>query len=479
MSSENARRLHPVAVLFEAVQITRHWLGVLLGGGVAALASNGLPVHVVVAAGVALLISGSAVWGVLYWRTTSYWIAEGSFVLHRGVLSRKQRTIPLERIQSVDVVQGVLQRLFGVVEVRVETAGGGSRSPEAVLPALNREAAEALRRELEGPGTAGEGRRPPDKTLRRLSTGDLLLAGATSGQIGIALSLIGAAWQAADNFLPQDLTLRLAERFAPHSAVGWASLALAAGLLAWLLSIGGTVLAYAGFTLSREGGMLHIRRGLLERNEATLPVSRIQAVRIVEGVLRQPLGLVTLRVESAGYGKDAGVSTTLFPLLPRTRAHELLLAVVPEFAADPVLHRPPARARRRYAIRSALPAAALAAALILLFTTLADAGPPGLLPVLVVPPALLYGLLRHRDTGWAISGDRLVLRTRRLSRTTTIIPLRCLQSRSVVQNPLQRRARLAGFQVSIASGRGRVHTTITDLDAASAHTLLVRTGSPA
>ncbi|WP_273844345.1 PH domain-containing protein [Rubrobacter calidifluminis] len=470
--------LHPSAMLFEAARHVRNWIGVLFGGGTAALAGGHLPAHVVLTAGTLVLLSGSVAWGFLSWRATTYEVSGDSFLLRRGVLSKNEMTIPLQRIQSVDVVQGVPQRILGVVEVRVETAGGGSRSPEAVLPALSRDAAEALRRELEGPGTADEGR-PPARILARLSTRELLLAGATSGQIGVALSLIGVVWQAADNFLPQDLTLRLAERFAPHSAVGWASLALAAGLLAWLLSIGGTVLAYTGFTLSREGEILRIRRGLLERNEAALPVSRIQAVRIVEGVLRQPLGLATLRVESAGYGKDAGVSTTLFPLLPRSRAHEVLLAAVPEFAADPALRRPPDRARRRYAIRSALPAAALAAALIFLFTTLADAGPPGFLPVLVVPPALLYGLLSHRDTGWAISGDRLVLRTRRLSRTTTIIPLRCLQSRSVVQNPLQRRARLAGFRVSIASGRGRVHTTITDLDAASAHTLLVRTGSPA
>jgi putative membrane protein len=62
------------------------------------------------------------------------------------------------------------------------------------------------------------------------------------------------------------------------------------------------VLAHAGFTLSREGDFLYVKRGLLERREATIPLARIQAVRISEGVLRQPFGLASLRVESAGYG---------------------------------------------------------------------------------------------------------------------------------------------------------------------------------
>jgi putative membrane protein len=87
--------------------------------------------------------------------------------------------------------------------VRVETAGGGASEPDASLSALDRASAETLRREVEGarrePAEAGEETGP--EVLRRLSTRELLVAGATSGQIGIALSLLAVGSQVFDNLL--------------------------------------------------------------------------------------------------------------------------------------------------------------------------------------------------------------------------------------------------------------------------------------
>ena len=76
----------------------------------------------------------------------------------------------------------------------------------------------------------------------------------------------------------------------------------------------------------------------------------------------------------------------------------------------------PARARRRYAFRGALPVLGLAAPVAYLLF------PWGLLALLLLLPAALYGLLRHRTAGWGMSDERLVLRFRRLARTTVVAP---------------------------------------------------------
>ena len=188
--------------------------------------------------------------------------------------------------------------------------------------------------------------------LRRLSTGDLLIAGATSGQIGVAFSLLAVGSQFFDDFLSDDFVRRLIETLAPNWLMVLLIFVPVGLLLAWFLAIAGTVLAYASFTLSREGDFLYIKRGLLERREATIPLSRIQAIRVTEGVLRQPFGLAAVRVESAGYGEDAGVSTMLFPLLPHDEVQEFLAAATPEFAVNPALQKLPRRALRRYVFRA-------------------------------------------------------------------------------------------------------------------------------
>ncbi|HEU4847303.1 MAG TPA: PH domain-containing protein, partial [Rubrobacteraceae bacterium] len=426
MSSE-PRHLHPAAMLIDAVKTVRRSLSAFVIPGIAFLMSRGFDAQTIVLVlfGALVVTALAAFWGFLSWRATTYEVAGGVFRLRWGVVQKNERAVPLDHIQSVDTVQGIIQRLFNVVEVRIETAGGGASEPDASLAALDRADAEALRREIAG------SRREPVETetagptvVRKLGTRDLLIAGATSGQIGVALSLIAVASQLFDNFLSQNLAQRLIETFAPRSVTTALLYVFILGLVAWLLAIGGTVLAHTGFTLSRDGDFLYIRRGLLERREATIPLARIQAVRIVEGLLRQPFGLASLRVESAGYGQDAGVSTTLFPLLPRKEVHRLLLEVAPEFAVAPPLNALPRRALRRYVFRSTVPFLFLISAATLFSHLVFDLAAWVFAALLLLLPAALYGRLRYRDAGWALEEDRLVVRSRLLGRTTAIAPRR-------------------------------------------------------
>jgi putative membrane protein len=470
MSSE--RHLHPVALLIGAVSTLRRWIGGLVFPGIVLLMSQGFSLRTVALFLLAIIVFAAlaALWGFLSWRATTYVVTGNSFRLNRGVFQKSERTIPLDHVQSVDTVQGVIQRAFGVYEVRIETASGGASEPDASLSALDRAAAQSLRREIEGSQRERVEESEGPTVLRRLSTGDLLIAGATSGQIGVAFSLLAVGSQFFDDFLSDEFVRRLIETLAPN----WLMLLLifvpVGLLLAWFLAISGTVLAYAGFTLSREGDFLYIKRGLLERREATIPLSRIQAIRVTEGLLRQPFGLAAVRVESAGYGEDAGVSTMLFPLLPHDEVQEFLAAATPEFAVNPALRKLPRRALRRYIFRAVVGylilALVVAVAWFVVFGSVL-----GLLAFLLVPPSALYGWLSYRDSGWAFEEDRLVVRYRSLGRKMAIAPRRRLQSREVARSPFQRRVRLATFLAEVASGSGGSALRVTDLDVGAAETL--------
>ena len=487
MSSEESAllRLHPAAMVIGALGTIRRSVSATIIPGAVFLFSQGFSPWTIalVLAGVAVLAVLATVWGFLSWRATTYGVVGESFRLRQGVFQKSERTIPLDHVQSVDTVQGIVQRIFGVYEVRVETAGGGASEPDASLPALGRGATEDLRRAIEGARRepVGAEKATGPEVLRRLSVRDLLVAGATSGQIGVAFSLLAVGSQVFDEFLSEAFLRDILRSLAPNALVVALILIPTVALAAWLLAIAGTVLAHFGFTLSREGDFLHIRRGLLERREATIPLGRIQAVRIGEGLLRQPFGLASLRVESAGYGEDAGVSTFLFPLLPFGEVQRLLRAAAPEFAVAPPLNPLPRRALRRYVFRATVPALVLAAAGALISLLLFDSA-FGLLLVALAPPFALYGWLRFRDAGWALEGDRLVVRSRGLARVTVVAPRRRLQSRSVLQNPFQRRVGLANFGAEVASGSGGSSLAVTDLDFEDAgylaEVLSARAGGP-
>jgi membrane protein YdbS with pleckstrin-like domain len=63
----------------------------------------------------------------LQFDTTWYVMTGRSLRIRRGIWTIHETTITFENVQNVEVNQGPVQRLFGIADVRVDTAGGGGR----------------------------------------------------------------------------------------------------------------------------------------------------------------------------------------------------------------------------------------------------------------------------------------------------------------------------------------------------------------
>ena len=404
-------------------------------------------------------IVASTVLGYWRWWTTTWWVTPEAIHYKTGVIGLKETDVPLTRIQSLDLEQGPVQRLFGVYAAHVQTGGGGAKG-EIVLAAVGDDVVRELRALIADrrPARVAEVAGPE----RRLSRRMLLVAALTAGQLGVILPAVAGFFQLVQSSLDEDEAVRLI----PHT-VGAAVLA-AAGLLvvAWLLSVLGSVVAFAGFTVTREGDRLRIRRGLLARREATVPVARVRAVAAVEGVLRLPFRLAALRMEVIGHAKEQAAAQALFPLLRRDEVRPFLDLLLPELADDlDGLVPPPARAARRYALPPAAAGLAITAAAWVVTG-------PWALPLAAVLAA--YGLLRFRAAGWRLRDGRLAVRSLRLARTTVFGPAALREWHELAQNPLQRRARLA--DVVVAFGK-QTSARVRHLDVATARSVFERLGS--
>jgi putative membrane protein len=440
------RRLHPAEIVLAALENLREIVlaavvGVLVGGG-----AGGMPPIM----GLLLGLGGVAVAvaiGYVRWRHTTYSVAGGALHFRRGVISPDETSVPLGRIQALDATQGPVQRLFGVQELHVQTAGGGAEG-EIVLRAVSDAAASDLR------AVAGL----PDPVARdlpewRIGAGALLVTAITAPQLGVILPLLGGLAAAGDDVLfGGGEGERLVDRL-PTDAGGIALVVAAVAVAALLISFLGAIVAFAGFSLVRDDDRLRIRRGLLARRAASVPLARVHAVDIVEGVLRRPFGLASVRMQTAGYRSEAAAAQTLLPLVRMKDLEAVLAEFVPWTAAErpPALERAPGRARRRYALPPALLGAVLGVAL----TIAVPAAWPAILLLAALGAA--EGLLRYRASGWREDGSRLVVRGRVLARRTLIARVDRLQEHGVRASALQRRAGLADFDAAVGSGRrGRV-----------------------
>lgn len=310
------------------------------------------------ALGVVLVVGVSLV--VLEWRRFRYRIEGGRLVIDRGVLQRRTRVVPLDRIRGVDVTEPLLHRVFGLVRVEVEAAAGGSKA-ELTLPGVRRDAAERLRqRVLLARSPHEQDRAPP--VVYRASPGLLVAGGLTSWTYLLApLATLGVIVNLADD-LPGSLDERVlgeAATLAPETVAAWLLSGAAALALAATFAAIGSLLVDGGFKLVDEGDRLIARRGLLTRRVVTLDRARIRGFDIRDSLLQRPFGLCAIRGVVAGIGARGRGRTTLAPVLERPRAGRFLARLEPA-GPDPSadLERHPRAALSRRVVRAvALPLA--------------------------------------------------------------------------------------------------------------------------
>jgi putative membrane protein len=393
--------------------------------------------------------------GAVKYQSTSYYIGPEAIHHLTGALSKKVTDVRLDRIQAIDVHQGVLQRAFGVFSVDIQT-GAGKKGGEIALPALTRDAVEELRAARPQAARPEPSADAPAGPSRTLAGRDLAIAALTAGQLGIVVPVLAVAGQVIQELFDERQGEE-AVRSLPHSTTVIVFAVIGIVLLAWLLSTVGAVVAFGGFTVTRDGDRLRIRRGVVQRSEATVPVRRVRAVRVVEGIFRRPFGLAALTVEVTGYADEASAARTLFPLVRVRDVQAFLNEFLPELADDPRgLARPPRRAARRYLLLPVLAGAAVTVAAWFLV---------GAYALLALALAGLYGHARWRAAAWRLAEGHLAVRSMRLARTTVLAPARFRESHTLAQNLFQRRADLADLEVAFGK---QTTARIRHLEAADA-----------
>jgi putative membrane protein len=122
---------------------------------------------------------------------------EGRVRVRRGLLQRRAVSVPVARVDGVQVVESALRRPFGLVTLRLEVTSLGGRETAArtLFPLMRRSAVEPFLADFlpELAGSLAVDDRPPARARRRYVTRPLLAALAAGG---VTLAVVPAAWPA-------------------------------------------------------------------------------------------------------------------------------------------------------------------------------------------------------------------------------------------------------------------------------------------
>lgn len=397
------------------------------------------------AAMVAVLLLGTAVLAVVSWYNTGYQVVGRELRIHEGLLWRRTRAIPLERLQAVEVVRPLLAQVTGLAELRLEVVGGAKT--EAPLAYLTVGDAVALRERLlalayrtappaagrPAPGWSGPapGWPAPPPGWPAPVPGHAAPAGAYPvGRADVTgVGSTGRLIHAVSNrdllvsqlLTPQAFLLPFGVAFVLTQFVfegSWSFIAVASTLTAMagvVLQPVRRVLDDWNFRLARDETALRVRHGLLETRAQTVPLDRVQAITVTWPLLWRAKDWARLRLAVAGYsGVDSdggGAADRLLPVGSPQVAQAIVDEVLPGVVISAGLTPPPRRARWVHPLAR---------------------------------PVLGAGLT---DTVFAV-------RSGLLTRQLVAVPYARIQSVRVVQGPLQRRLGLATVHVDAAGGAG-------------------------
>jgi len=482
LNSKDWQRLSPLAVIHFIVKFVMDFVQ----GGVQNLAFLG---GIVVFTGDSrwLILAGAGLLavillltaGVLSYLNFKFRIDGDAFLIRKGVIQKSRLTLTFDRIQNVALGQPLYFMPFGLVTLALESAG--SSGEEVKLAGIAEPLARDIRHHVlsqrrtarhtaakrAGAEVSSATSETPD--LTELTDADVLVAQPLSELVRYGLSnnniwvvagvATGALFQQYDSwepyaidFVDQNVTPFLGDAPAVLAFAALAGVLVVAAFL-MLCSVIGAIVVFYRFKLSHADGRFFRKKGLFERQETSLPDTKIQSLR-----LNQPWPALLLRRVHGGI-KQVGFSgsnventskdtTLIIPSLTGGLAARLVQKVFPGLQWDGITFAPidPLFVTKTLTY-GFLPPALLAAVPLLYFL-----GAVGALPLLFPLMVLPLVILRWRRYGYFSDGQSAVVRSGLFGTKRTVFAFFKAQGVSLTQSPSQRKRSLATLTILLAGG---------------------------
>lgn len=269
-------------------------------------------------------------------------------IIQKGLIQKERKAIPLERIQSINITQNVVQRILGIVSLEVDTAG--SKAKELEIPGLDREFASQFKELLQerkeeivevfnvetesaivdndlesntefNDTTANTIKKETtykklkdqiETPILKLGLMDLLKVGITQNHLksgGLAIGVVFGSWYNIKEILEEYFGDWL-EQFSFENVISGTSIGLAvAAIVAFLffsviISLILAINKYWNFSMVKKGADLEIEMGLLNKKEIKIPLSKVQILEFHSNPLRKLLSFQTAQIFQAQSTND-------------------------------------------------------------------------------------------------------------------------------------------------------------------------------
>jgi putative membrane protein len=409
---------------------------------------------------------------LVQWWSFRWWIDDDAIWTSGGIFHEWRRRVTFDDIVTMDRSSTPVRRLFGVSRIALETTAVDQASPDVLFGYLSNRNANLLEdlliTQLVFEGKDNEARRFDPLSVDQLGWWDLILAGATTLQIGRALVILYAAILF---FQPQTAPSLDIEFDSTASTVIGLSPALFLivpflGIIVvlWLVSTVYFLVSFARFRLGKHAGWLILETGVIRRSRRLIKAGAIQGLEISRSPLqryfRDKRAMLQMRLPA--YGSPPIYAMVLHPAVTDATLPSLMRQIAgmdlatSEAMCGKGVHPLAAGCRNAYITYWPKRIAAVSGVLLALLLTLQpQVWWWALFPLILAVPFAISGWLAWRSVGWyAGNGEWLLVQRGAFTLTSTVARIDQIQYVRWSQSLFSRANATFSLAISVATSGG-------------------------
>ncbi len=269
------------------------------------------------------------VWQYIIWAKTYISIQDNALVLEKNTLNRKKNTIGLANISNINLEQNLFEMALGTCKLKLDTNTLTTADQTDVNIVLKKTDAEKLRAYLLGLSEEQEAvkKTVTEENALSVSSKDIFLHGLFSLNLGAFIVFILT--------LVSGILLIDEMRNAEDTTVFEVLVSII--MIVWFL--GGMIwklvkefIKYLEFSIERREDKVYLEYGIIKRITYSIPVEKINAVRLNQTMLARMGKRYMVEVVNVGMGNDEEEQHSFFlPYGKGEKIEEQLKMLLPEF----------------------------------------------------------------------------------------------------------------------------------------------------
>ncbi len=407
-----------------------------------------------------LLIMG---YQFMLWRKTFIYLDNNTFVFEQNTLNRKKNTVGIANISNINLEQNLFERLVGTYRLKLDTDSFSTAKNTDVSIVLSAKKAEDLKAEIlshMNKDTLSPETKDTAPEAPFASFGEILshcFFSIPTGLLVLAVLFVAG--------LPP--FLYFTETSLSELLYSEGNLSLFGSFLPLFLLVMGYIyqmikqlLSFYHFSCFRRENDLIIRYGFFRKQDFTVPIERINALRIIQPPLARIAGRMQAQIICIGLGDGENEKTQLALCMKKDSFYKHLQDLLPEFMtewAEPV-RKLPKGAGITYFLSTLLYTLCFSIPIFsITFTFVLDMKNRYILGVIygiILLLILLYRFFHYFCLGIGFGTKQITICDGSLKKEISLVPYGKIQFVTLNESPLRRLFQIATGSINILAPPG-------------------------